>query len=244
MLYCGPESRIIVLPNYLFAMPTKKNENIFLSMRPVHRISISLFLAAIIFLLIRKSDLNVTMISMILWDVFALSYVVLSWIVFFKSTVTHIETLAQKDDGSRIFVFIVVVISSFASMLTVLLLVISKENAGTSAIIYLPVIIAGILLSWILVHTTFCFHYAHLFYNVDDVKKPKKGGLEFPAEQHPDYLDFAYFSFVVGMTFQVSDVEISSRLIRRVALVHGLISFLLNTFVVALTINLIAGLKN
>jgi uncharacterized membrane protein len=225
-------------------MPTKKNDNIFLSMRPVHRIVISFLFAAIAFFIIRKSDLNAMMITMILWDTFALSYILLSWIVFFKSTVTHIAKLAQKDDGSRIFVFIVVVIASFASMLTVLLLIISKENAGTSTAVYLPVIIAGILLSWILVHTTFCFHYAHLFYNVDDLVKPTKGGLEFPKEQHPDYLDFAYFSFVVGMTFQVSDVEISSRIIRRVALVHGLISFLLNTFVVALTINLIAGLKS
>ncbi|MDB5277084.1 MAG: hypothetical protein JWR61_2039 [Ferruginibacter sp.] len=225
-------------------MSRKKSENIFLSMRPVHRTVISLLFAAMTFLITRKSNLNAMIVGMIMWDAFALSYVILSWIVFFKSSVTHIATLAQKDDGSRIFVFIVVVIASFASMLTVLLLVISKENAGASTIIYLPVIIAGILLSWILVHTTFCFHYAHLFYNVDDVIKPTKGGLEFPKEQHPDYLDFAYFSFVVGMTFQVSDVEISSRIIRRVALVHGLISFLLNTFVVALTINLIAGLKN
>ena len=224
-------------------MPTNKNANIFLSMGPLHRVVISSFLSAIVFLLIKKSHLNIMMISMILWDVFALSYVILSWIVFFTSPVSHIAKLAQKDDGSRIFVFIVVVISSFASMLTVLLLIISKENTGTSTAVYLPVIIAGILLSWILVHTTFCFHYAHLYYNFDDRAKAKKGGLQFPQEQNPDYLDFAYFSFVVGMTFQVSDVEISSRIIRRVALVHGLLSFLLNTFVVALTINLIAGLK-
>ena len=225
-------------------MSVKTKENIFLSMGPLHRVVISVLLSAIVFFFIRKSVLNVMMISMMLWDVFALSYIVLSWIVFFISPISHITRLAQKDDGSRVFVFIVVVISSFVSMLTVLLLIISKENTGTSTAMYLPVIIGGILLSWILVHTTFCFHYAHLYYNVDDLDKPKKGGLEFPLEQHPDYLDFAYFSFVVGMTFQVSDVEISSRVIRRVALVHGLLSFILNTFVVALTINLIAGLKN
>jgi uncharacterized membrane protein len=68
--------------------------------------------------------------------------------------------------------------------------------------------------------------------------------LIFPGKMKPDYLDFAYFSFVLGMTFQVSDVEIASQRIRRIALVHGLLSFTLNTFVVALTINLIAGLKH
>lgn len=225
-------------------MPAKENKNLFLLMRPLYRILFSMLLSAIVLLLINKSKLNAMMVSMILWDVFALCYVVLSWIVFYRSSTAQISNIAQQEDGSRIFVFVVVVISSFISMLTVLLLIISKDNSGTSSVFYLPAIIGGILLSWTLVHTTFCFHYAHLYYNIDDTGTCKKGGLEFPKETHPDYLDFAYFSFVVGMTFQVSDVEISSRIIRRVALLHGLISFLLNTFVVALTINLIAGLKS
>ncbi len=94
-----------------------------------------------------------------------------------------------------------------------------------------------------MVHTMFTFHYAHIYYDDDENNAAHHaGGLEFPKEK-PDYLDFAYFSFVIGMTFQVSDVEISARLIRRVALLHGLLAFLLNTFVVALTINLIAGLR-
>jgi uncharacterized membrane protein len=76
----------------------------------------------------------------------------------------------------------------------------------------------------------------------DDQSKSAEG-LEFPEEDCPDYLDFAYFSFVIGMTFQVSDVQITSRIIRKQVLLHGLLSFALNTFVVALTINLIAGLK-
>lgn len=94
-----------------------------------------------------------------------------------------------------------------------------------------------------MVHTVYVFHYAHEYY---DVKDKQSGhlveGLEFPNEKSPDYLDFAYFSFVMGCTFQVSDVQISSRRIRRIALVHSILSFILNTFVVALTINLIAGL--
>ena len=70
------------------------------------------------------------------------------------------------------------------------------------------------------------------------------GGLNFPEDNNPDYLDFAYFSFVMGCTFQVSDVEITSKRIRRIAMVHGILSFILNTFVIALTINLIAGLSH
>jgi uncharacterized membrane protein len=129
-------------------------------------------------------------------------------------------------------------------MIIVVVLVISKDSLGMEEKVYLPIIIGGILLSWTLVHTTFCFHYAHLYYNKEKGTDNNAEGLEFPNEKQPDYIDFAYFSFIIGMTFQVSDVEISSRKIRRLALAHSLLSFVLNTFVVALTINLIAGLRN
>ena len=144
------------------------------------------------------------------------------------------------------FVFLLIVVSSFASMFTVLFLMISqKSNASSKDNLYLPVAIAAMLLSWLMVHSIYAFHYAHMYYD-DDEKEPGKDayGLEFPGKNpKPDYLDFAYFSFVIGCTFQVSDVEISSPKIRRVVLFHGLLSFALNTFVVALTINLIAGLS-
>jgi uncharacterized membrane protein len=225
-------------------MPTKRSENIFIAMEPIHRVLISFFLSLISFLFIRKANFNWMMIGMVLWDVFELSYIITSLIVFFTSSITHITKRARQDDGSRFFVFLIVVFSSFACMVTVLLLIISKDAAHISKAIYLPVIVSGMLLSWTIVHTTFGFHYAHLYYDNDEGTEKKAAGLNFPEEKNPDYLDFAYFSFVIGMTFQVSDVEISSRTIRRQALVHGLLSFLLNTFVVALTINLIAGLKS
>jgi uncharacterized membrane protein len=96
-----------------------------------------------------------------------------------------------------------------------------------------------------MVHTTFCFHYAHLYYDdADEDTEIFAGGLDFPNEKTPDYMDFVYFSFGIGMSFQVSDVDITSKTIRRLVLLHGLLAFGLNTFVVALTINLIAGLKH
>ncbi len=183
------------------------------------------------------------MTGMILWDIFAFSYVIICWFIFFKSSINHITKRAQSDDGSRIFVFFIVLLSSFASMITVTMLIVTKDVGDVTKEIYLPIIIGGMMLSWIMVHTTFCFHYARLYYN--DYRRTNKNiaALSFPEEEHPDYLDFAYFSFVIGMTFQVSDVEINSRIIRRVALAHSLLAFALNTFVVALTINLIASLK-
>jgi len=224
-------------------MPVKKSGNIFLTMHPFHRVLISLFLSLVTFLLIGKYHLNTMMTAMILWDVFALVNIIVSWIIFFKSSVAHITKHAQQDDGSRMFVFNIVVFSSFASMFMVLMLMTSTQTHEISNAVYLVIIIAGILLSWTMVHTSFCFHYARLYYKPDEEVDKPTNGLNFPKELHPDYLDFAYFSFVIGMTFQVSDVQINSRTIRRLALVHALISFVLNTFVVALTINLIAGLR-
>lgn len=225
-------------------MPIKKSNNIFTKTDPLHRVFISFVLALIAYLFSRNHHFEITIIVMILWDVFALSYVIISWIVFFTSTTDHITKKARTNDGGKLFVFFIVIFASFVSMITVSILVISRDSSGIEEVVFLPIIIGGILLSWTLVHTTFCFHYAHLYY--DNVKGTNTNveGLEFPKEKHPDYIDFAYFSFVIGMTFQVSDVEISTRKIRRLALLHGLLSFILNTFVVALTINLIAGLKN
>ena len=106
-----------------------------------------------------------------------------------------------------------------------------------------PVSFCSVLFSWSLVHTIFTFHYAHLYYDAEkDDKLQNREGLSFPKDRSPDYIDFAYFSFVVGMTFQVSDVQVTDKRMRKLVLAHGLISFLLNTFVVALTVNFIAGL--
>jgi uncharacterized membrane protein len=214
-----------------------------LRLYPLRRVMISLGLTALVWAILRICRVPVSplVFSVLLWDVFALSYIATAWLVFVRRKVAEIREWARVDDGSRTFVTIFLLVSSFASMVIVALVMVSDEPAATA--IYLPVAIVGILSSWALVHTTYSFHYAHLFYD-DDEKDASRhaGGLDFPQEKYPDYLDFAYFSFVIGMTFQVSDVEISNRIIRRTVLVHGLISYLLNTFVMALTINLIAGL--
>lgn len=225
-------------------MQAKKTENIFLRMDPLHRVLCSFFLSLVTFLFIRQYHLNWMVIAIILWDAFALSNIIFSWIIIFTSTSQHITKHANKDDGSRAFVFNIVVFSSFASIFMVLMLMTSSQSADMPKAGYLSLIIPGILLSWVMVHTTFCFHYAHLFYKPDNKTEKTATGLSFPAQPCPDYLDFAYFSFVIGMTFQVSDVQINSTDIRRQVLIHALISFILNTVVVALTINLVAGLKH
>jgi uncharacterized membrane protein len=96
-----------------------------------------------------------------------------------------------------------------------------------------------------LVHTVFGLRYAHTFYgDPDGPAGPKShaGGLEFPGDREPDYMDFAYFSFTIGMTFQVSDVVITSRDFRKLVLAHGMLSFGFNTVILALTLNTVSAL--
>jgi len=93
--------------------------------------------------------------------------------------------------------------------------------------------------SWLLIHTVYAFHYAHRYYQDDAT--PDDGGLDFPGKAAPDYADFMYYAFVVGMTSQVSDVQVTSREMRRLTLVHGVLSFAFNMLVLALSINVVAG---
>lgn len=219
--------------------------NILFRVHLIHRIVFGLIFSALIFLLIFHSSLDRLVIATITWNAFAFAFILISWFVFFSRTREQMRLRAKEEDGSRVFVFFMILLSCFASMFAVLLLVLSQHSNSTPRIIYVPLAICTMLFSWIMVHTTFCFHYAHLYYG--DMKGDSAthaGGLEFPGKGLPEYMDFVYFSFVIGMTFQVSDVSISSRVIRRLALFHGLLAFGLNTFVVALTINLIAGLKS
>ena len=97
------------------------------------------------------------------------------------------------------------------------------------------------LASWLVVHTLFTLHYAHVYYR-SLARRPSVEALEFPGKDAPDYLDFAYFSFVIGATAQTADISVSSSEMRRLALLHGMLSFLFNTVILALSINMLASL--
>lgn len=222
----------------------KKNKgNIFLRMHSLVRVLISVVLSVTAFFLALKSQSKLIEIVS-LWSVFALTYLIMSWIILFTKPIDEIKKTAAKDDGSVPYVFIMILLSSCGSMFMVLLLLISKDVHTSKSNFLVPITVAGMMLSWVMVHTLFTFHYAHDYYVPDEKDKSKHvGGLDFPGNERPDYIDFAYFAFVIGCTFQVSDIEISSRKIRRLAFLHQLISFGLNTFVLALSINLVASLS-
>ncbi len=179
-----------------------------------------------------------------IWITFALTVIILDWIIILWAHPMEIHRIAKLEDSSRTFIFLFVIFASVVSLGAVLFLLKStKGHSEADVAEHIILAIAAVVVSWWLVHTIFAMRYAHLYYNgiADDVKS-KKGGLQFPDEPEPDYLDFVYFSFVIGMTFQVSDVEISSRRIRRLALMHGIIAFAFNTAIVALSINVISGM--
>ncbi len=218
--------------------------NIFLKLHPVQRVLLGLIFSFIVYLFLRPVHLHYLLEFLYLWDVFAFTILFCGWVVIFNRDVVQIREFAKREDGSLFYVFLLIIISSFSCLFAMLLLFISKEKVTMDGLVYVGAAVPALILSWLMIHTTFTFRYAHMYYD-DAEGDPKKhaGGILFPEEKRPDYLDFAYFGFVIGMTFQVSDVQITARSFRRTALLHGIISFALNTFVVALTINLIAGLK-
>ena len=213
-------------------------------MHPLQRTFLSVLFAAIVCFITRGLIKDPIVLIIATWCAFALSFLVTSWIVIFSRTIPQIKKYAQKEDGSRMYVSIFTIGASFAAMGAVALLLSSSDKSPTEEVIRIALCFLSILLSWGLVHTLLSFHYAHLWYDHDKKEKDKtREGLNFPGDELPDYLDFAYFSFVVGMTFQVSDVEVQDKIFRRLVLLHAILSFLLNTFVVALTVNFIAGAK-
>lgn len=181
------------------------------------------------------------------WVCFALVTLALLWLTMFTAHPQEITHIAKNQDFSRTLIFLVILVASFASLFAIVVLLRILPNAGEKGYYYhVALLIGSVACSWFLIHTIFTFRYAHLFYTCEteeeSIKKKHRGGLLFPNDKTPDYLDFAYFAFVIGMTFQVSDVQVSSSNIRRLALLHGLLSFMFNTVILALSINIIAGL--
>ncbi|MEO5998441.1 MAG: DUF1345 domain-containing protein [Chitinophagaceae bacterium] len=209
----------------------------------VNRVSIGLVVGILSYFIVRLSGVKPITGIMIAWDIFSCCLIGMCWFIFFNVPKTKMGMLAQREDESRTVIFFIVLVSVLISLFGILLMGTVQEKYITKNI-HEIVSMLGVGLSWFLLHTIFTLHYAHQYYDDDDQKKGVSSkGINFPDEDNPDYLDFAYFSFVLGMTFQVSDVTISAQKIRRLALLHGIIAFLYNTIIVALTINIIAGLK-
>jgi uncharacterized membrane protein len=169
------------------------------------------------------------------WDIFVTSYLVLAYIMVFRCGLVHIRRNAVLQDDGRFLILLVTALGAFASIAAIVF----ELGASRRSAPQLALATVTIALSWAVVHTTFALHYAHDYY-----RGAKAGGLQFPsgnASENPDYWDFVYFSFVIGMTAQVSDVGITDKTIRRTATAHGIVSFVFNTALLALMVNIAAS---
>jgi len=221
-------------------------------LRASYRFLISIGLSLLIFLFLPQ---DIQMASRIIigstsFTIFAGSLI---WAVIIGAKADDLRRIAAKEDSSVPVIFILVLFLAFASLFTVVLLLGSVKDLSNARLTrHILVSILAVASSWILVHTIYVLHYARLYYSTlmdeeeilkdNDLPKRGMGGIDFPGDEDPDYMDFAYFSFVIGMTSQVSDVQVTSREMRRVVLAHGILSFVFNTFIVAISINIIAGL--
>jgi uncharacterized membrane protein len=179
--------------------------------------------------------------ALVAWDLGAGLYLALAWTLMLRASVGAMRLRAsQQDDGAAI-VLALTVAAPIGSLAAIVLELVGIRNLPPrQQVLHLVLVGVTVVCSWFLVHTAFALHYAHRFYAR---ASPEAGPcLQFPGVEQPDYVDFLYFSFVIGTTSQTADVSIASSGMRRLALVHGVIAFFFNTTVLALTINIAAGL--
>jgi uncharacterized membrane protein len=169
------------------------------------------------------------------WDTGAVLYLALIYWLMAHASMDQIRRRACTDDEGALALLMLTTAAALASLAAVV------AELGYSPGPYQFALGMGtIVLSWAFMHTIFALHYAHEFYG--EGADAKIGGLTFPGDEEPDYWDFMYYSFVVAMTAQVSDVQITSKTIRRMTAAHGVISFFFNVTVLALTVNIMSNL--
>ena len=174
------------------------------------------------------------------WDIAVAVFLALTAEHFIRADHSDIAEDAARQEEGEWTLFWLVLLGAAMSFVAIVEFSGLSEKKGHNAP-YLLFVTLTLAASWLMTNVTFAYRYAHEFY-ARNTEGGLARGLEFPREAHPDYLDFLYFAFVLGMTFQVSDVQITSRTFRRVATVHGLIGFLFNTVILALTVNIAAGI--
>ena len=187
------------------------------------------------------------------WVGFAATDLTLIILGMWQADTDDIRRVAASEDLPRTQAFVLVVVAALASLGAVVGLMGSVKGLPRDLrVLHVALSVAAVVLAWTLVHLVFTLRYAHTYYNADDETGHDTGGLIFPDDQGqdkgprltPNYVDFAYFSFIIGMTAQTADIGIGNRELRRTALLHGIIAFIFNTVVVAFTVGTLGGMLN
>jgi uncharacterized membrane protein len=191
------------------------------------------------------------------WNVAIAVFLVLAGVMMARSTHESMRRRARDLDEGRHAVLVLSVVAALSSLTAIVFELFHLKSASTGvAGLHIGLSIATILTSWSFVHMIFTEHYAHGYYikaddegdgaeesrDEEEEDSPRRRGLHFPGQQRPDYVDFLYFSFTIGVANQTADVEIDTRATRLLVLIHSVLSYFFNTIILALTINIAAGL--
>ena len=172
------------------------------------------------------------------WDGAALAFLGSTWFHILRADPPETERLARMEDSSRAASDAVLLAACVASLIAVgLVLVASRHEHGLDKALLIALGTSSVALAWATVHTVFALHYARLYYGP---RTPD--GIDFHADDKPDYRDFAYVALTIGMTFQVSDTDLTTKAIRQTAIKHALLSYLFGAVIVAIVINVVASL--
>jgi len=173
------------------------------------------------------------------WDVGALVLTAFAWLIILRAGPAETHHHAGTHDPGRRAVGVLVIVASTVSLLATAVIL---RQARTCPLdfrwLFVALCVLAVASAWVLTHSAYALRYAHLYYRDDD---EGVGGLSFPEDTAPCYLDFAYFAFTIGMCFRLSDVSVPSRQLRRAVLGHSVLSFLYNTAILATAINLAVG---
>lgn len=189
-------------------------------------------------LLLTPSDQPWRIRAVVGWDAGALTLAVLAWVMILRASPAETRRRAALEDPGRRLVFVIAVASSLFSLFAAVMVIRQVHDLPpVHARTWTGLALAAVALSWVVTHTVFTLRYAHLYYRRSVTTKC----FQFPGKAEPADVDFAYFAFTLGMCFQVSDVAVTSTHARRAVLTHALISFIYNTTILALSLNLLAS---
>ena len=181
--------------------------------------------------------------AMLGWCVGLAVYLALAWRLCLVFDADRTRARAQAQDEPSVVLVLVLLLANAACVVAITVLMQqSRDLSGLDRALYVGLSAVALAASWFFIQTIFAFHYAHRYYFEERRGEPDGPGLKFPGTQAPDYFDFLYFAHVVGMTSQVADVQITSREMRHITLVHSVLSFGFNMLILALSVNVIAGL--
>ncbi len=179
---------------------------------------------------------------LVTWNAASLTYLILYWLTIIHADADLTRQRARRYDQTANNIFLLVTVAACASVVAIGFVMGDVKSLDFwPKALHLGLSIAALLLSWMLIHTVFAFHYARRYYAPASVHEGPARGLKFPGVEEPAYSDFVYYSFVLGMTSQVSDVSVTTAQMRRTTLAHGVLSFMFNIAVLAMSINVISG---